>query len=54
MVATLHVMSVKVMGFERIIQNYSTCPEFDKINSSLTKDPPHTIVDFTLVDGFLF
>ena len=44
----------KVVEFKRIIQSYPTCYDFGEIYSSLTQDPPHIVVDYTLADCFLF
>jgi len=44
----------KVVEFKRIIQSYPTCYDFGEIYSSLTQDPPHIVVDYTLAYCFLF
>jgi len=47
-------MSAKVVGFKHLVLKYPTCQDFGEMYSSLTQDPPTSLEDFTIVDGFLF
>ena len=51
---TLQTLSVEVIGFEWLIQNYPTCRDSSKIYTSLRQDPPTLVEGFTIIDRFLF
>jgi len=51
---TLVTMSTKVIGFERLREEYDSCPNFGKIYVMLRDGPVREIYDFLLQDGYLF
>ena len=54
MVSLLSVMSVKVTGFERLKDDYESCPNFGELYTSLSNAPRPILDDYTLQDGYLF
>jgi len=53
-VTLLSVMSVEVVGFERLKEEYESCSEFGEIYLTL-KDENHRVInDYHLQDGYLF
>ena len=48
------VMSVKVTGFERLKDDYESCPDFGELYTSLSNAPRPILDDYTLQDGYLF
>ena len=48
------VMSVKVIGFERLKDDYESCPYFRELYTSLSNAPQPILDDYTLQDGYLF
>ena len=53
-VSLLSVMSVKVTGFERLKDDYESCPNFGELYTSLSNAPWPILDDYTLQDGYLF
>jgi hypothetical protein len=53
-VTLLSMMSTKVIGFERLRDEYESCPDFGKIHATLSSAPHPTIEDYTIQDGYLF
>ena len=47
-------MSVKVTGFERLKDDYESCPGFGELYTSLSNAPRPILDDYTLQDGYLF
>ena len=47
-------MSVKVTGFERLKDNYESCPDFGELYTSLSNIPRPILDDYTLQYGYLF
>ena len=50
----LSVISVKVTGFERLKDEYESCPDFGELYTSLSNAPWPILDDYTLKDGYLF
>ena len=50
----LSVMSVKVTGFERLKDDYKSCPDFRELYTSLSNASQPILDDYTLQDGYLF
>ena len=50
----LSVMSVKVTRFERLKDDYESCPDFGELYTSLSNAPQPILDDYTLQDGYLF
>ena len=50
----LLVMSVKVIGFERLKDDYESCLDFGELYISLSNAPRPILVDHTLQDGYSF
>ena len=48
MVSLLSVMSVKVTGFERLKDDYESCPNFGELYTSLSNAPRPILDDYTL------
>ncbi|KAK8951621.1 hypothetical protein KSP39_PZI004098 [Platanthera zijinensis] len=53
-VSLLHTLRAQVDGFERMIMDYPTCPDFAALYTALSRDPPDPIEGFRIIDGFLF
>ena len=53
-VSLLSVMSVNVIGFERLKDDYESCPDFRELYTSLSNAPRPVLDDYTLQDGYLF
>ena len=53
-VSFLSIMSVKVTGFERLKDDYESCPDFGELYTSLSNAPRPILDDYTLQDGYLF
>ena len=53
-VSLLFVMSVKVTVFERLNDDYESCPDFGELYTSLSNAPRPILNDYTLQDGYLF
>ena len=53
-VSFLSVMSVKVTGFERLKDDYESCPNFGHLYTSLNNASRPILDDYTLQDGYLF
>ena len=47
-------MSVKVTGFERLKDDYKSCPDFRELYTSLSNASQPILDDYTLQDGYLF
>ena len=47
-------MSVKVTGFERLKDDYESCPDFGELYTSLINALQPILDDYTLQDGYLF
>ena len=45
-------MSVKVIGFERLKDDYESCPDFGELYTSLSNIPRPILEDYTLQDGY--
>ncbi|XP_054782686.1 uncharacterized protein LOC129289975 [Prosopis cineraria] len=50
----LHTMSVSVVGFENLKEDYVSCPDFRIIYQEVRNGNRHEHVDFILKDGHLF
>lgn len=50
----LQSMSVHVVGFERMKDEYSACPDFGIIYRDVLDGNRHECVDFIIRDGYLF
>jgi len=50
----LNSVSTEVVGFERLKEEYPTCPDFGDIYRSLQQGPSSEHSDYTLLDGYLF
>ena len=50
----LSIMSVKVTGFERLKDDYESCPDFGELYTSLSNISRPILDDYTLQDGYLF
>jgi len=50
----LHTTRVKVLGFDRLKDSYSSCPNFGLIHSELLAGNRRPNVDFVLPDSYLF
>ena len=53
-VSLLSIMNVKVIGFERLKDDYESCPDFGELCTSLSNVPRPILDDYTLQDGYLF
>jgi hypothetical protein len=53
-VTLLSMMSTNVTGFERLRDEYESCPDFGKLHATLSSAPHPTIEDYTIQDGYLF
>ena len=53
-ISLLVAMSVETTGFERIREEYATCPDFEKIYTLLRDGLARERDDFFLQDGYLF
>lgn len=53
-VALMQSMSVTVTGFERMKDEYSTCPDFGALYTSMVEGTTQNHTGYTLQDGFLF
>jgi hypothetical protein len=53
-VTLLSMMSTNVTGFERLRDEYESCPDFGKLHATLSSAPYPTIEDYTIQDGYLF
>jgi hypothetical protein len=50
----LSIMSVEVTGFERLKEDYDSCPDFGELYSNLRSAPHPTRDDYFLQNGYLF
>jgi len=50
----LITMSAEVIGFERLREEYHSCPDFEKIYVTLRDGSVREMDDFLLQDGYLF
>uniref|UniRef100_A0A2N9H5T6 Reverse transcriptase n=1 Tax=Fagus sylvatica TaxID=28930 RepID=A0A2N9H5T6_FAGSY len=50
----LSIMSVEVTGFERLKEDYDSCPDFGELYSNLRSAPHPTQDDYFLQNGYLF
>jgi hypothetical protein len=50
----LSIMSVEVTGFERLKEDYDSCPDFGEVYSNLRSTPHPTRDDYFLQNGYLF
>ena len=53
-VSLLSVMNVKVTGFERLKDDYESCPDFRELYTSLINALQPILDDYTLQDSYLF
>ena len=53
-VSLLSIMNVKVIGFERLKDDYESCLDFGELCTSLSNVPRLILEDYTLQDGYLF
>ena len=49
----LHTMSVEVIGFDKLKEEYMSCPDFGSLYSALLEDQSKS-TEFVVHDGFLF
>jgi len=49
-----HTMRVEVIGFDRLKDTYSCCPDFGPIYLELLAGNRRSNLDFVLHDGYLF
>ena len=47
-------MSTEVVGFEKLKEEYESCPDFGKIYVTLRDGPVREMYGFLLQDGYLF
>ena len=52
--ATLHRMSAHVIGFDRLKNEYSACPDFDIIYNEVSNGNRQEYMDFLVENGYLF
>lgn len=50
----LQTMSVKVTGFEKLREDYETCPDFGEMYASRLSNQSSGPTSFMLHDGYLF
>ena len=50
----LHTMQVQVVGFERLIDKYPTCPDFSLIYQEVSNGSRQDYPDFLVKDDYLF
>jgi hypothetical protein len=50
----LSIMSVEVTGFERLKEDYDSCPDFGELYSNLRSTPHPTQDDYFLQNGYFF
>ena len=53
-ISLLVAMSIETTRFERIREEYATCPDFEKIYTLLRDGLARELDDFFLQDGYLF
>ena len=53
-VSLLSIISIKVTGFERLKDDYESCPDFGELYTSLRNASRPVLDDYTLQDGYLF
>jgi hypothetical protein len=53
-VTLLSMMSTNITGFERLRDEYESCPDFGQVHATLSSAPHPTIEDYTIQDGYLF
>ena len=53
-VSLLSIMSIKVTGFERLKDDFESCPGFRELYTSLSNASQPILDDYTLQDGYLF
>ena len=51
---TLHRMSAHVIGFDRLKNEYSACPDFSIIYNEVSNDNRQEYLDFLVENGYLF
>ena len=54
LIVTLHRMSAHVIGFDRLKDEYSTCPDFCVIYDEISNGNHHEYVDFLVENGYMF
>ena len=54
LIVTLHRMSAHVIGFDRLKDEYSACPDFCIIYDEVKNGNHHEYVDFLVENGYLF
>ena len=50
----LSTVSIEVVGFDKIKENYEECPDFGDILTALCKGPSRKCSEYTLQVGYLF
>ncbi|XP_078435016.1 uncharacterized protein LOC144706013 [Wolffia australiana] len=50
----LSIMTTQVLGFEKMKEDYTNCPDFSSFYSSITDASPNRSRDYFLEDGYLF
>ena len=50
----LSTVSIEVVGFDKVKENYEECPNFGDILIALRKGPSRERSEYTLQDGYLF
>ncbi|XP_078438327.1 uncharacterized protein LOC144708759 [Wolffia australiana] len=50
----LSIMTTQVLGFENMKEDYTDCPDFSSLYSSITDASPNRSRDYFLEDGYLF
>ncbi|XP_078431690.1 uncharacterized protein LOC144703384 [Wolffia australiana] len=50
----LSIMTTQVLGFEKMKEDYTDCPDFSSLYSSITDASPNRSRDYFLEDGYLF
>ena len=53
-VTLLSVMSTKVIGFEKLQEEYESCPDFGEVYTTLRTEHLQVVDDLILRDGYLF
>lgn len=53
-IALLHYLNIEVTRFEKLKEDYDSCPNFGKLYTSLMSDPSKSLLDYILQDGYFF
>ena len=53
-VTLLSMVSTKVIGFEKLQDEYESCPHFGEVYHALSTEHRYVVNDYILYDGYLF